>query len=95
MRHGLKQPRDALMISAAVDRLPFNQAPLCLDQYLSLSVVLCEAAQRIDRFDEVVCRHLDFDAVTFNTIDKGGYSRFDLATSYTLPWTAPLVKQVS
>jgi vitamin B12 transporter len=49
----------------------------------------------INLASHIVGRHLDFDAVTFNTIDKGGYSRFDLATSYTLPWTAPLVKQVS
>lgn len=34
----------------------------------------------------VIGRRLDVDAVSFATIDKGGYSRFDLAWSYRLPW---------
>ncbi|MFQ5681666.1 MAG: TonB-dependent receptor plug domain-containing protein [Candidatus Binatia bacterium] len=40
-------------------------------------------------------RRLDIDANTFRTIDKGGYTRFDLAASYVLPWRAPGVKSVS
>ena len=39
-------------------------------------------------------RHLDVDAVTFDTIDKVGFSRFDLASSYVLPWQPPGTKQV-
>ncbi len=39
-------------------------------------------------------RHLDVDAVTFDTIDKAGFSRFDLASSYVLPWQPPGTKQV-
>ena len=39
-------------------------------------------------------RHLDVDAVNFNTIDKAGFSRFGLASSYTLPWQPPGTKQV-
>jgi vitamin B12 transporter len=40
-------------------------------------------------------RRLDVDAVTFKTIDKGGFSRFDLASAYALPWRAPGIKQLS
>lgn len=40
-------------------------------------------------------RRLDVDAVSFNTIDKGGFSRFDLSSSYALPWQPPGIKQVS
>lgn len=40
-------------------------------------------------------RRLDVDAVTFKTIDKGGFSRFDLASLYALPWRAPGIKQLS
>ena len=39
-------------------------------------------------------RHLDVDAVNFNTIDKAGFSRFGLASSYVLPWQPPGTKQV-
>lgn len=34
----------------------------------------------------VIGPHLDVDHATFATIGKGGYSRFDLASSYLLPW---------
>jgi outer membrane cobalamin receptor len=40
-------------------------------------------------------RRLDVDSATFATVDKGGYTRFDLAASYALPWRLPGVKQVS
>ncbi|MBI2987845.1 MAG: TonB-dependent receptor [Deltaproteobacteria bacterium] len=43
----------------------------------------------------VTGRHLDVDAVNFNTIDKGGLSRFDLSSSYALPWQPPGTRQVS
>ena len=43
----------------------------------------------------VTGRRLDVDAVSFRTIDKGGFSRFDLASSYDLPWRAPGIKRVS
>lgn len=42
----------------------------------------------------IIGRHLDVDAVNFNTIDKGGFSRFDLASSYILPWRPPGTKQI-
>ncbi len=38
---------------------------------------------------------LDVDAVTFKTINKGGYTRFDLASSYMLPWKSPWVNGLS
>jgi len=40
-------------------------------------------------------RRLDVDAVTFATVDKGGFARFDLVSSYALPLRLPGVKQVS
>ena len=40
-------------------------------------------------------RRLDVDTATFNTIDKGGFTRFDLASSYTLPWQPIGVKALS
>ncbi len=43
----------------------------------------------------VTGRRLDVDAVNFNTIDQGGFSRFDLASSYVLPWRPPGAKQLS
>jgi outer membrane cobalamin receptor len=40
-------------------------------------------------------RRLDVDAVTFAIIDKPGYARFDLASSYALPWRPPGFRQIS
>lgn len=40
-------------------------------------------------------RRLDIDPVTFDTIDKPGFGRLDLAASYMLPWRAPGIKQLS
>jgi vitamin B12 transporter len=42
----------------------------------------------------VTGRRLDIDPINFNTINTPGFARFDLAASYTFPWTAPGVKQV-
>lgn len=49
----------------------------------------------INFLSHIVGRRLDVDAVSFATIGKGGSSRFDLASTYALPWRAPGIKQVS
>ena len=49
----------------------------------------------IQFLSHITGRRLDVDAVSFKTIDKGGFSRFDLASAYALPWRAPGIKQLS
>jgi len=43
----------------------------------------------------IIGRRPDFDPVMFSSIEKGGYAKFDLASSYALPWRPPGLKQLS
>lgn len=47
---------------------------------------------QINLTSHVIGHHLDVDHATFAKIGKGGYTRFDLASSYLLPWQWPGIK---
>ncbi len=61
----------------------------------NLSLNYQEGPLNVSFISHIIGRRPDFDPVMFSSIEKGGYAKFDLASSYVLPWRPPGVKQLS
>ncbi len=61
----------------------------------NLSLNYKEGPFQINLASHIIGPHLDVHHSSFNTIDKAGYTRFDLASSYLLPWQASGIKSLT